>query len=134
MPVDRIQRIAIHEAGHATAARLLRLPNCGEASVAPRSYARVPTDHGASSICAIMAGSAAEIVTFGDYDPEGNEVDRELAWEQLERCGYEDADALWNYTLALVRRHQARIGYLAVKLKRAGTLDGPAIDRIVARG
>jgi hypothetical protein len=77
----------------------------------------------------------AEIVAFGDYDRVGVQTDWERATARLERLGYDDGgEALWRYALALVRQHQPLIVRLAMKLRRAGELDGAAIDRIVFRG
>src|SRR4051812_1657393 len=59
-------RTAVPESGHAMTARLLQLPNCGEASIAPHAYAKVPIDCGWRSICALMGGACAEIAAFGD--------------------------------------------------------------------
>ena len=126
-------RVAVHEAGHAVAARLLGL-RCGEAAIAPRAYARVPVDLGAPSICAIYAGSIAEALAFGSYDP-AYEGDRKLAEERLERLGYSDGgEELWRYTVRLLRPRLGLIMVLALRLDHAGTLDGAALDRIVARG
>jgi hypothetical protein len=71
MSVDRDWRIAVHESGHALLARPLGLPGCGEASVIePNAHAHFPLDHGAASVCALMAGAAAEIELLGDYDSD----------------------------------------------------------------
>jgi hypothetical protein len=64
------------EAGHATVARLLGLPGCGEASIEePNAHAHFPVDHGAASVCALMAGAAAEVELLGDHDRVGIEAD-----------------------------------------------------------
>jgi hypothetical protein len=60
----RIMRISAHEAGHCVAARLLRLPNCGGASVVePHAGAVFAADHGAASICALLAGGVCFVVS-----------------------------------------------------------------------
>jgi hypothetical protein len=134
MTEDRIRRVAIHEAAHATCARLLRLPNCGEASVEePHAHAKFSCDHGARSIAALMAGSAGEVVLFGDYDRAGGRVDWERIHKRLDRLGYTDGgEALWTYTTNLLQRQAPLLTFLAHKLKRARVLDGGEIDRIVA--
>jgi hypothetical protein len=132
MAVDRAWLISIHESGHATVARLLRLPNCGGACITePDAHARF--DHGddpEASVVALMAGAAAETVVLGDYDRDGVLIDR-ARWEwRAERHGL-DERVLWNQTMRLVRRHQPLIECLADMLWRAKILDGRAIDKIV---
>jgi hypothetical protein len=57
---DLLWRIAIHEAGHSVAARLMGLP-CGAASiVAPDPHAMFARNCGAESIVALMAGAISE--------------------------------------------------------------------------
>jgi hypothetical protein len=130
--VHRDWRICIHEAGHATVARLLRLP-CGEASVAPHAYARVAIDdHGAASIIAMMAGAASEVELLGDYDAIGVQVDAARVAQRVKRYGL-DADALWDLALGMVRQQRPVIARLAVKLRRAGMLDVRTIDGMVRR-
>ena len=126
-------RVATHEAGHACAARLLGLSPCGEAScIEPAYYARVPTDQGWRSICAIFAGSIAEGVTsiddFAEY-----EGDYELATAELERIGFSDADAiaLWCRTQEILYSHRCTIKVVATCLWSAGWLDGKTIDDLV---
>jgi hypothetical protein len=135
--IDRDWRIAIHEAGHVVIARVLGLPDCGEASVIePDAHALFCLDHGAPSICALFAGAAAEVELIGDHDAEGCGIDMERAREHLEDLGYTDGgSALWAYTLDLVHdvRHRSLIACVASKLRRAQMLDGAALDEIVAR-
>jgi hypothetical protein len=134
--VEREWRIALHESGHCVIARVLGLPRCGSASIIePDAGAYFSLDHGERSVIALMAGAAGEQVVLGDFDEIGVRIDRER-WEQrLERHGYDDGGAaLWDRTLALVREHLGRIQWLAMHLEYAQELDGPAIDRIVARG
>jgi hypothetical protein len=135
MSVIRSWRIAVHESGHATVARLLRLPGCGEASIEePNAHAVFPNNCGTPSVCALMAGAASEIALFGDCDEVGISIDAQRVWKRLRRYGYEDADPWWNYTLGLVCRHRSLITRVAIKLRRAGMLDGPDLDRLVWRG
>jgi hypothetical protein len=132
--VARHWRIAIHEAGHAVAARLLRLPRCGAATIIePHAQAAFPTNCGPPSICALMAGAAAETIMLGDYDRGGSKYDWEHARERLERCGYADGgEALWwAYTINLLRPHLSLLTRVAIRLKRAQVLDGGEIDRVV---
>ena len=108
--VDLRRRISIHEAGHVFVARKLRLPGCGGASVVlDNPHAVFPIDHGAASVCALMAGHAAEFVAFdGDCDASGCAVDRERWLERLDRLGYDDGGAaLWDHTAALVRQNRS---------------------------
>jgi hypothetical protein len=126
--IDHDWRVAIHEAGHAVVARLLQLPDCGEASITP-GFATFSVDHGPASICALMAGAAAEITLFGDHDHQGNSADAKL----VERFDG-DTDALWNHTLDLTQQYRSLIARVAIRLRRARTLDAAAIDRIVCRG
>jgi hypothetical protein len=132
-------RIATHESGHATAARLLMPPgSCGEASIVEGcgwfGYARFPGDHGARSVCAIYAGSVAEALAFGSHDAEGGAFDRALAQELLDELGYSDSGlALWRYTCRLLRPHLPLVTSLALRLEQERTLDGRTIDDIVRR-
>src|SRR4051794_2598021 len=89
-PPSREWRISIHEAAHATIARLLRLPGCGQATlIEPGAHAVFPCNAGPRSIAALMAGACAEVALLGcDWDRAGNEVDAVRVWERLEKCGY----------------------------------------------
>lgn len=132
--VARNWRIAVHEAGHCVAARLLRLPRCGAASVVePHAGAVFAADCGVASICALMAGGCAETVLFGDHDRDGNRIDRERVQERLQRLGYDDGgQALWRYTLDVLRPYRTPLVRLAIELKRARALDGDTLDALVA--
>ena len=147
--VTRDWRIAIHKSGHCVAARLLRLPGCGGATM-PHGFADAqavfPSNHGWRSICAMMAGSAAETILFGDHDRFGGGWDRERARQRLEALGYQalgysaDAEtfdhcsqALWSYTIKRLRPYRTAIVRLAIALRRARVLDGGEIDRMVIR-
>jgi hypothetical protein len=125
-------RVAIHEAGHCVAARLMGLP-CGSASiVAPDPHAMFARDCGAESIVALMAGAISEALVLGDFDDVGVEVDWKRASARLERLGYFDGgDALWTYTTALLEPHVDVIERLATELFHAGWLDGDAIDAVL---
>jgi hypothetical protein len=131
--IDREWRVALHEAGHCVVARLLQLPHCGAASIRPRGsslgHAHFPVDRGPASICALMAGAAVEVTAFGDYDRIGNTADAKL----IERFDG-DIDALWDCALNLAQQYRSLIVRTAIKLRRARTLDGASIDRIVLRG
>jgi hypothetical protein len=138
MPSDRMEsvardwRIAVHEAGHCVAARLMRLPRCGGASIIePHARADFPTNCGAASICALLAGACAETIMFGDFDRGGSEADWERARQRLARCGYADGEALWDFTIDLLRPHLSLLRRVAIKLRRAQVLDGGEIDRVV---
>jgi hypothetical protein len=119
--VAREWRIAIHEAGHCVAARLMRLPRCGGATIIePHARAAFPTNCGPASICALLAGGIAETIMLGDYDRGGSKCDWERARERLERCGYADGGgALWVYTINLLCPHLSLLKRVAIKLRRA---------------
>jgi hypothetical protein len=124
--VEREWRICVHEAGHATVARLLRLPRCGEATIIEPAGAYFSLDCGSASCMALMAGACAETVAFGDYDRTGVRTDRERWTQRLELLGHDETE-LWDRTLALVRHNLGLVEFLASMLSRAGTLDGGAI-------
>jgi hypothetical protein len=63
---DERWRACIHECGHAVGARLLGVPS-GYVCLKPRPQADFSHKRGAASICAIMAGGAAERLVFGDW-------------------------------------------------------------------
>ena len=79
--------------GHSIAGRLLGLP-CGGASVWPAALAEFGHDGGAASICAMMAGAAAEgALLDGTYDGVGCRKDFASAYALLKRMGYDDGAA-----------------------------------------
>jgi hypothetical protein len=125
-------RVAIHEAGHCVAARLMGLP-CGSASIVePDPHAMFARDCGAESIVALMAGAISEALVLGDYDDVGVEVDWKRASARLERLGYFDGgDALWAWTTALLEPHVDVIERLATALMGARWLSGDEIDALV---
>jgi hypothetical protein len=128
----RAWRIAVHEAGHCVAVRLLDLPGCGEASVEPNAYARFPCNDGDRSIVALMAGAAAEVALFGDYDRTGARTDAGRVGARL-AFGFGDSSALWHYTVDfIIRPHIGLISFVAFQLARERVLDGAAIDSIVS--
>jgi len=128
------QRIAVHESGHAIVARLLSLPGCGGAFLAP-PHAIFPTNHGAASICALMGGAIAEVLHFGDYDRVGITIDWKRASRRLRRLGYTDnGQALWTYTFGLLHPYAGLVKLVAAKLERARMLDGATVDALVFRG
>jgi len=126
-------RVAIHEAGHAISARLLGLPRCGGASVEPdNAYAVFAEDCGSHSVCALMAGAAAEAIMLGDFDPAGLMVDRELAAAEMACVGVADGgEALWEFTFDLLAPYESLITSLAAELWRAGSLEGGEIDALM---
>lgn len=67
-------RVAVHEAGHCVAARLMGLPVVG-ASIEP-AFCDFPDDLGAPSICALMAGAISEALVLGDYAGHGDDCAR----------------------------------------------------------
>jgi hypothetical protein len=69
-------RTAVHEAGHAIAARLLNMSS-GEARAWPEADAGAvfDADDGMLSACALMAGAAAEVLVCGDHHPHGFSAD-----------------------------------------------------------
>jgi hypothetical protein len=129
----RAERISRHEAGHAIASRLMRLPDCGEVSIIePRAHAVFSCNCGAASIVALLAGSVAENLAFNDYDAHGGSEDWKNAWERMQRLGYDDGGAaLWSYTFDLLSPYCGLVKFLAIKLERELVLDGPAVDRLV---
>ena len=130
--MTRADRIAVHEASHATIARVLKLPYAGPAScLEPNAYAKFTCNDGERSICTLLAGQVAECEFCGASDDYGNSGDDRLIAERLRWLGLTDASLLLGKTLTLVRKHRATIIELATKLKQAGTLDGPSIDDIV---
>jgi hypothetical protein len=129
--VARDWRIAIHEAGHLVAARLLWLPGCGGASIIePHAHADFPANCGPPSICALMGGACAETIMLGDYDRVGVTSDSARIRERLARYGA-DGGELWHYTTNLLRPQRGLLTRVAIKLRRAQVLDGGEIDRIV---
>jgi hypothetical protein len=99
------------------------------------AQAYFPSDHGLRSVMAMMAGSCAETILFGDHDRDGGSVDRQRARNRLRALGYGDgAEAgLRAHTLDRLRPCRTAIIRLAIELKRARALDGPTIDRLVDR-
>lgn len=134
--IGRVQRIAIHEAGHCVVARKLGLPGCGGVTIIePHAFAVFSENHGAESVVALMAGAAAEVVAFGSHDEIGIRGDAEKVGQQLKLLGCTDCVPLWHRALNLARRHRVLITRVAIKLRRAGgVLDGAALDRLVWRG
>ena len=125
-------RVAVHEAGHCVAARLMGLPYFGASIVEPDPHAMFARDCGAESIVALMAGAISEALVLGDYDDVGVEVDWKRASARLERLGYFDGgDALWRWTFDLLREHEDVIVRLATELFHAGWLDGDEIDALM---
>ena len=121
----------MHEAAHATIARLLQVPDCGGACVEDgKGHAKFSDKGGTCSIIAMMAGAAAEQVLFGDYDAAGSRTDAQQAGQRL-TFGGGDSTQLWGTATDLVRQHLGAITFLASQLHRERTLTGDAIDAIV---
>jgi hypothetical protein len=129
MDDDLRWRIAIHEAGHSVAARLMGLP-CGAASVWPDPLAEFSRSCGEHSVCALMAGAVAESLILGDYDEIGVMVDWRRASALMDDLGCDD-DALWRLTFDLMAEHCGLIVRLAIKLFHARWLSGDEIDALV---
>jgi hypothetical protein len=51
--------------------------------------------------------------------------------QRLARCGYADGEALWDFTINLLRPHLRLFTRVAIKLRRAQVLAGGEIDRVV---
>jgi hypothetical protein len=130
----RAWRIAVHEAGHCVAGRLLGLP-CGGASVElDFPHAMFARDCGSHSVCALMAGAIAETLVFGDYDRIGVEVDWKRASARMEELGVDDGgEALWAYTTELLAPHVGLIVRVSTALMDAQWLDGGEIDALLAQ-
>jgi hypothetical protein len=128
---ERRWRIAIHEAGHCVAARLMGLPVVA-ASVAPDdAYAAFPDDLGAPSMVALMAGAVAEGLVLGDYDGHGVSDDCARWTLLMDEAG--DDDALWAFVADLLLPHEASIIRLAAALMDAQTLDQGEIDALLSQ-
>jgi hypothetical protein len=129
--IERDWRIAVHESGHAVVGRVL-FDTCGAASIIEPAGAEcpLPSNHGAASVVALMAGVASEIVLLGDYDMAGLRGDAEMIDERVRWYGF-DRDWLWQITVDVVQQQQHRIARVAHKLRRARVLDGATIDRLV---
>jgi len=109
--MDHRWRIAIHEASHAIAARLVGLP-CGWARVGLDDGAvEFPVECGVASVIALMAGSVGEALLLGGYSV-GGRGDWAQASKWLEYLGYDDDDAAvwWRWTLDLLREHEDLAG------------------------
>jgi hypothetical protein len=114
------------------------LAGCGPASIAGNSeyllclVPRCPVDQGAASVVAIFAGAASEVVLLGGrYNRLEAEEDGELARAELARCGFADAQPLWDHALDLVRANVSLIIWVAVHLEHFSTLDAAFLDKTV---
>ena len=129
MDDDLLWRACIHEAGHAVGARLLGVPS-GMACLKPRPHADFSHKHGAASICAIMAGGAAERLVFGDFI--GVVTDRRNATPLMNALGVDDGgSALWGWTCAILAPHLDLIFRVANVLWDLKALDGDEIDALL---
>ena len=111
------------------------LPDCGGASaVEPDAYAVFPHGCGAHIIVALMAGACAEQLVLGAYDNVGVTDDWRLVTALMDGMGVSDGgEALWTYTNELLAPHQGLIVRLADALLHAQTLNGDAIDALIAQ-
>jgi hypothetical protein len=124
-------RICIHESAHCVIARLLEVPDCGEACIEDgKGHTKFSDNCGTRSIIATMAGAACERVLFGDYEPAGCRTDAARVGQRL-TFGGGDSKELWDTTTDLVRQHLGAITFLAALLHRERALTGAAIDAIV---
>jgi hypothetical protein len=122
---DRAWRIAVHEAGHCVATRVLAWsgstlvpPQFGDNSAAP-------------SILALMAGAGAEALILGDCDRRGVSDDWARWTELMDYLGVGDCGALlWAYTAELLAPHQGLIVRLAAEIW-ARSLDADEIDAVM---
>jgi hypothetical protein len=128
-----LDRIALHEAGHAVVARALAL-HCGGASVADdhgRTTYQDTTDNSIAVLVATMSGAAAEHVLIGNI---GNGIagDQERVRVLTDARGMsQDAiDRLWRVACLLVKVHETDIRVLAVELVRRRQLSGEQIDAL----
>jgi ATP-dependent Zn protease len=125
-------RIALHEAGHCVAARLMGLPVSG-ASVEPdNAYADFPDRCGVHSIVALMAGAISERLVLGGNDEHGASDDCARWTRLMDDAGYDD-EALWAWTFALLAQHVDVIERVAAALLHAQTLDQAEIDALIAQ-
>jgi hypothetical protein len=149
---------AIHEAGHAVIARVLRL-RCGEVTIEPNEdegyagYSHIGDpwgtvddweragryrDHDVEQayrgyILSTMAGEEAEIEILGSAQT-GTESDRR--WIEIAAAGEAFSHDEWpryeprmrRQTRRLVRKHRDPIRRVALALLKHRRLDGPAID------
>jgi hypothetical protein len=129
MDDDERWRACVHEAGHAVGARLLGVPS-GSVCLKPWPQAQFSHKGGAASICAIMAGGAAERLVFGDFI--GVTTDRRNAAAIMEAIGVDDGGAaLWAWTCAFLAPHLDLIFRVANVLWDLKALDGDQIDALV---
>jgi hypothetical protein len=132
MDDDLRWRIAVHEAGHSVAARLMGLP-CGAASVWPDPLAEFSRSCGEHSVVALMAGAVAESLVLGDYDEIGVMVDWRRASARVVDLGHFDGGAaLWAWTFDFLAPHQRLIERVATELMDAPWLSGDQIDALLA--
>lgn len=92
---DERWRACVHETGHAVGAKLFGVP-FGYVWLEPSPQSQFSHDSGAASICAIMAGGAAERLVFGDC--LGVVTDRRNATPLMNALGIDDGGAaLWGW-------------------------------------
>ena len=126
---DERWRACVHE-GHAVGARLLGVPS-GSVCLKPWPHADFSHQGGAASICAIMAGGAAERLVFGDFI--GIVTDKRNAAAIMDELGVDDGGAaLWAWTCAFLALHLGLIFRVANVLWDLKALDGDEIDALLA--
>ena len=122
-------RVAVHEAGHCVAARLMGLPVVAASCSPDHAYADFPNDLGARSIVALMAGAVAESLILGDYHEHGVSDDCARWTALMDEAG--DYAALWAFTFDLLVPHQGLLMRLSTALWHAQTLDRAHIDALL---
>jgi hypothetical protein len=129
MDDDLRWRACVHETGHAVGARLLGVP-LGYVWLEPSPQADFSHKRGAASVCAIMAGGAAERLVFGDFI--GIRTDRRNAAAIMDELGVDDGGAaLWAWTCAFLAPHLDLIFRVANVLWDLKALDGCEIDALM---
>jgi hypothetical protein len=124
--------ISIHEAGHATLSRVLRLPS-GRATIDGSPCAYLKDDHNLGSLLTAMAGSAAERELIGLASDGGVDGDRPKVLQLIDALGV-DSDTCWMVMRQLVRANEVAIRSVADALLERGELSGAQIDALLTSG
>ena len=133
-----LDRIALHESGHAVIARALAL-RCGGAMVADghgRAVYQDEVDDGSiATIIATLGGAAAEHVLIGNI-ADGIAADRQQieAARSARGMTQDECNRLWRVACLLVKVHETDIRVLAVELQRRRQLSGAQIDALLTSG
>jgi hypothetical protein len=125
-------RIAVHEAGHIVAARLMGLPVVAASAEPGDAYADFSDRCGVHSIVALMAGAISERLVLGGNDEHGVSDDCARWTRLMDDAGYDD-EASWAWTFALLAQHVDVIERVAAALMDAQTLDQGEIDALLAK-